>query len=708
MRTATRSTVLAAAVCGLLACSGRALAQANIDWIKATETNPIYLSDRGAWPTPATNPVYVYDRNGGTPLQYIVWDDLHTAMAVEGVPGLKLELNVPGIGGTGPYKLRHTWTDAALQVTTPPDASASAGMIFPITSLPTKCGLYKLELSVVDSTGAVMTNTVTINEVALTYRAPAASGHDSPAFTLNSAALPNRTMLLRLADWIKGASKPEEVGAAVMAGMRAMSTEYVATPSPGRPAWIYGPGGNATPVQIAQRLLIGNGSDSTVLSTTARRTVCAQSARGWLSLVRLAGVGDGTTFYIEPGWGDNLLINSQIRDSSGAMNYLQMFDGREGNTWEWNATLAANPPAGTYSTAQPAQYTTFLNHTIAGINLPADTLAGIPARPAYFDPSFGMTWIGTTRSASDFSTDGPVSLSPSDTPHVWASEQRTLCSLTDYTNYDICPSGNPVGKVRQFFCGLVMLKCFVAGGTGDTSFGNWKLFYPEEYDNTFTDRVDSSMVFDSQTVLAGTTCSGVFTDLSLRLRIGVSPTATVPAPSTVKGSALMVVNGQRLWMRAAAAPTTSVSTSVATSPATTDMTFRFDGGEFAKLVPGITSTTPITIYTAVARVRPETTVMEGSYLDTGEPLIRKKITFTLASLGLTTAPFCPIDVGVQGGVPGHDCVVDNNDMAVFMGYLLTGDARADIAGPGATPGPDGIVSTNDEILFFDLYYFGCP
>jgi hypothetical protein len=71
-------------------------------------------------------------------------------------------------------------------------------------------------------------------------------------------------------------------------------------------------------------------------------------------------------------------------------------------------------------------------------------------------------------------------------------------------------------------------------------------------------------------------------------------------------------------------------------------------------------------------------------------------------------PPCPADVGVQGGVPGHDRVLDNNDFIVFINLFFAGDAAADVGVQGGLAGHDGQFDNNDFIAYINLFFSGCP
>ena len=68
-------------------------------------------------------------------------------------------------------------------------------------------------------------------------------------------------------------------------------------------------------------------------------------------------------------------------------------------------------------------------------------------------------------------------------------------------------------------------------------------------------------------------------------------------------------------------------------------------------------------------------------------------------------PVCsPADVGVQGGIPGHDNTLNNNDFIVFIDLFVAQDAAADIGIQGGDHGSDGQWNNNDFISFIDYFF----
>ena len=80
----------------------------------------------------------------------------------------------------------------------------------------------------------------------------------------------------------------------------------------------------------------------------------------------------------------------------------------------------------------------------------------------------------------------------------------------------------------------------------------------------------------------------------------------------------------------------------------------------------------------------------------------------LRVLGTTyTPPACPADLGVGGGGPGSDGLLDNNDFIAFITYFFASDARADVGIAAGLPGHDGAWDNNDFIAYINLFFDGC-
>lgn len=83
---------------------------------------------------------------------------------------------------------------------------------------------------------------------------------------------------------------------------------------------------------------------------------------------------------------------------------------------------------------------------------------------------------------------------------------------------------------------------------------------------------------------------------------------------------------------------------------------------------------------------------------------QQALTF-VAMLGLD--PVCAADVGTQGGVPGHDGLLDNNDFIVYIDAFFSRRPVADMGSTGGVPGPDGAFDNNDLVVFIDRFFQGC-
>jgi hypothetical protein len=70
-------------------------------------------------------------------------------------------------------------------------------------------------------------------------------------------------------------------------------------------------------------------------------------------------------------------------------------------------------------------------------------------------------------------------------------------------------------------------------------------------------------------------------------------------------------------------------------------------------------------------------------------------------------PCSVADMGKQGGTPGADGVMDNNDFIVFIDRFFNGSLLADIGGQGGLPAPDSKLDNNDFIEFVDMFFTDC-
>ena len=71
------------------------------------------------------------------------------------------------------------------------------------------------------------------------------------------------------------------------------------------------------------------------------------------------------------------------------------------------------------------------------------------------------------------------------------------------------------------------------------------------------------------------------------------------------------------------------------------------------------------------------------------------------------APPCPADLGIAGGLPGSDSLLDNNDFIAFITYFFNLDPHADLGIAGGLPGTDGLYDNNDFIAFINHFFEGC-
>jgi hypothetical protein len=72
-----------------------------------------------------------------------------------------------------------------------------------------------------------------------------------------------------------------------------------------------------------------------------------------------------------------------------------------------------------------------------------------------------------------------------------------------------------------------------------------------------------------------------------------------------------------------------------------------------------------------------------------------------------TPPVCAADLGMQGGVPGSDALLDNNDFIVFIDYFFQSNPLADLGVQGGVAGQDSLFDNNDFVVFIDLFFAGC-
>ncbi len=74
---------------------------------------------------------------------------------------------------------------------------------------------------------------------------------------------------------------------------------------------------------------------------------------------------------------------------------------------------------------------------------------------------------------------------------------------------------------------------------------------------------------------------------------------------------------------------------------------------------------------------------------------------------ISPPPPCAADLAGQGGVPGGDGVLDNNDFIVFIDYFFGSNPLADLGAQGGVSGSDGQYDNNDFIVFIDQFFAGC-
>jgi hypothetical protein len=75
---------------------------------------------------------------------------------------------------------------------------------------------------------------------------------------------------------------------------------------------------------------------------------------------------------------------------------------------------------------------------------------------------------------------------------------------------------------------------------------------------------------------------------------------------------------------------------------------------------------------------------------------------------LVEHPTCPADVGIQGGGPGQDGLLDNNDFIAFINYFFAQSPAADIGIQGGLTGADGLWDNNDFVVYINQFFGGCP
>jgi hypothetical protein len=66
------------------------------------------------------------------------------------------------------------------------------------------------------------------------------------------------------------------------------------------------------------------------------------------------------------------------------------------------------------------------------------------------------------------------------------------------------------------------------------------------------------------------------------------------------------------------------------------------------------------------------------------------------------------DIGIQGGTPGTDGALNNNDFVVFIDYFFNSNPIADFGVQGGIAGHDGVFDNNDFVVYIDAFFTGCP
>jgi hypothetical protein len=68
---------------------------------------------------------------------------------------------------------------------------------------------------------------------------------------------------------------------------------------------------------------------------------------------------------------------------------------------------------------------------------------------------------------------------------------------------------------------------------------------------------------------------------------------------------------------------------------------------------------------------------------------------------------CRADLGQEGGAPGGDGILDNNDFVVFIDYFFSQNPLGDFGSEGGSPVADGLFDNNDFVVFIDAFFQGC-
>jgi hypothetical protein len=95
-----------------------------------------------------------------------------------------------------------------------------------------------------------------------------------------------------------------------------------------------------------------------------------------------------------------------------------------------------------------------------------------------------------------------------------------------------------------------------------------------------------------------------------------------------------------------------------------------------------------------------TIVFNGYFVETNRRVVLNAIDASFHHCRLA-------DIGTQGGLPGADNTLDNNDFVVFIDYFFDHNPLADRGATGGIPGQDGAWDNNDFVVFIDEFFAGC-
>lgn len=70
-------------------------------------------------------------------------------------------------------------------------------------------------------------------------------------------------------------------------------------------------------------------------------------------------------------------------------------------------------------------------------------------------------------------------------------------------------------------------------------------------------------------------------------------------------------------------------------------------------------------------------------------------------------PCSVADMGTQGGVPGADGLMNNNDFIVLINRFFSNSLLADVGGQGGVAIPDRKLDNNDFIVFVNMFFGDC-